>query len=138
MLLKYSCLPFHPTTLLCSTHPRLPPSNLPPLALSMCPLYMLLDNPSPFSPHYSLPPCLWLLSVLNFKVMEYLIANYEANFHRNFEPFLAMLIILISTTFSLPINIISGSSHWMVYKKDNLHIYLVGTMDINQIIRCTN
>ena len=32
------------------THPRLPPSNLPPLALSMCPIYMFLDGPSPSPP----------------------------------------------------------------------------------------
>ena len=39
------------------------PQSYPALVLSMCPLYMFLDNPSPFSLHYSLPPSLWLLSV---------------------------------------------------------------------------
>ena len=37
-------------------HPSPPPtSNLTPLALSMCPLYMFLDGPSPISPDYSSP-----------------------------------------------------------------------------------
>ena len=40
----------------CPTHPHLPPSNLPPLALSMCPLYMFLGGPSPIFPHYPSPP----------------------------------------------------------------------------------
>ena len=45
-------------------HPsRLPSSKLPPLALSVCPLYMFLDGPSPIFLHYSLPFALWLLSV---------------------------------------------------------------------------
>ena len=34
----------------CPTHLRLPLSNPPPLALSMCPLYMFFDGPSPISP----------------------------------------------------------------------------------------
>ena len=51
-LFKYSCLHFHLPT---PPHPCLPPSNLPLLALSMCPLYMFLDGPSPVSPHYPFP-----------------------------------------------------------------------------------
>ena len=46
---------FTPPWAICPNHPHLPPSILTPLALSMCPLYMFLDNPSPFFPHY-LPP----------------------------------------------------------------------------------
>ena len=42
------------------THPGLPPLNLTPLALSMCPLYKFLDGPSCIIP---LPSPLWLLSV---------------------------------------------------------------------------
>ena len=44
-----------------SPHPHLRPSILPTLALSMCPLYMFLDDPFPSFPHY--PPPLWLLLV---------------------------------------------------------------------------
>ena len=54
-LFKYSCLYFYPTTAPCSTYPQLPPSNLPPLALSMCLLYMFLDGPSPIFTHYPSP-----------------------------------------------------------------------------------
>ena len=54
-LFKHSCLHPHPTMLPHSTHPCLAPSNLPLLALSMCPLYMFLDGPSPVSPHYPFP-----------------------------------------------------------------------------------
>ena len=46
-----------------SPHHDLPPSNLPSLALSVCPLYMFLDGPSPIFPNYPIPPPLWLLSV---------------------------------------------------------------------------
>ena len=57
LLFKYSFLDF----------PRLsPPPTLDPtcpLALSMCPLYVFLGDPSSFSPHYPLPPPLWFLSV---------------------------------------------------------------------------
>ena len=56
LLFKYSCLHFHPTTAPCPTHPNLPPSNIPPLALSMCPLPIFLDRPSPIFPHYPSPP----------------------------------------------------------------------------------
>ena len=45
------------------THPDLSPSILSPLALSMGPLYMFLDDPSPIFPIIPLPPPLWLLSV---------------------------------------------------------------------------
>ena len=44
-----------------STHPHLLPSILPTLALSMCPLYIFLDNPSLFPPVISLPHPLWIL-----------------------------------------------------------------------------
>ena len=57
LLFKYSCLHFQPT------HPRLPPSNLSPLVLSVCPLYRSLDGPSSIIPHYPSPSPLWLLSV---------------------------------------------------------------------------
>ena len=53
---------FTPPYLPCLTHPCLPPSNLPALALSMCPLYMFLYGPSPIFPIIPLP-LLWLLSV---------------------------------------------------------------------------
>ena len=43
LLFKYSCLHFQPTWP--PTHPNLPPLNLHPLALSMCPSYMFLDGP---------------------------------------------------------------------------------------------
>ena len=53
-------------------HPPLPPTppiptshpwSYSPLALSMGPLYMFLDNPSPLPPIILLPSSLWLLSV---------------------------------------------------------------------------
>ena len=40
----------------CPTHPSFLSSILPPLALSMCPLYMFLDGPLPIFPHYPSPP----------------------------------------------------------------------------------
>ena len=55
LLLQYICLHFHCTLGPCPIHPRFPPSKLPPLALSMCPLYMFLDGPSPIFPHYPSP-----------------------------------------------------------------------------------
>ena len=55
LFFKYSCLHFHPTLAPHPTHPHLPPLNLPPLALSMCPLYMFLDDPSSISPRYPSP-----------------------------------------------------------------------------------
>ena len=60
LLFKYSCLHFPTTTL-----PHLPPSLLPSLALSMCPLYKPLDDPSPSFPCYPPSPLL-LLSVCAF------------------------------------------------------------------------
>ena len=45
LLFKYICLHFYPTTPPCPMDP-----HLPPLALSMCPLYMLLVGPSPIIP----------------------------------------------------------------------------------------
>ena len=48
LLFKYSCLHFHPTT---PHH-----SHLPPLVLSICPLYMFLDGPSLIIPYYHSPP----------------------------------------------------------------------------------
>ena len=63
LLFKYSCVHFQHTTAPHPIHPCLPPLNLPPLALSMCPLYMFLDGPFPIFPHYLVPPPLWLLSV---------------------------------------------------------------------------
>ena len=49
----------YPTPAILTSHPW----SYSPLALSMCPLYMFLDDPSPCSPNYPLPPPLWLLSV---------------------------------------------------------------------------
>ena len=51
-------IPPHPT------HPHLPPSRLPPLAVSMCPLYMFLANLSSFPP--SAPPISPLVTVSLF------------------------------------------------------------------------
>ena len=65
LLFKYSCLHFPPTTALHPTHPHLPPSNLPPLALSMCPSYVFLDGSSHTSPSYP-PPPLSLVSISQF------------------------------------------------------------------------
>ena len=62
LLFKYSHLNFPP---LCpSPFPSPPPPlHLLPLVLSMCPLYMLLDSPSPIFPIIPFPTPLWLLSV---------------------------------------------------------------------------
>ena len=65
LLFWYSRLHFPTTTTHRPTHPRLPPSNLPPLALSMGPLYMFIDGPSSIFPHCSSPPPLWLLFIFN-------------------------------------------------------------------------
>ena len=66
LLFKYSCVHFPLTMPPYLTHPYLPPLNLPPMALSMCPLCMFLDGPSPIFPHYPLLPSFWLLSVCSF------------------------------------------------------------------------
>ena len=51
------------------TQPCFPPSNLHPLALSMCPLCMLLDRPSPIFPHCPSPiPSGYCQFVLYFNV----------------------------------------------------------------------
>ena len=74
LLFKYSCLQFHLTTTPCLTHPRLPPVSLLPLALSMCPLFMFLDNPSPILPHCPLPlPSGYCQFVLYFNVSGYIL-----------------------------------------------------------------
>ena len=74
LLFKYSCLHFHPTTAPHPTHPCLPPLNLPPLALSMCPLYMFLDGPLPTFPHYPSPlPSGYCQFVLYFNVSGYIL-----------------------------------------------------------------
>ena len=54
-----SCIHFHHTTAPHTMHHWLPPLNLTPLALSICPLYMFLDSPSPIlfycpSSHFSM------------------------------------------------------------------------------------
>ena len=57
--------------------PLLSPSNLPPLALSMCPLYMFLDGPSPIFPHYpSSLPSGYCQFVLYFNVSGYILLAY--------------------------------------------------------------
>ena len=58
---------FRPPLSPCPTHPHLPPSILPPLALPTSPLYVFLDDPSSFS-CYSLLPPLWLLSISSFSL----------------------------------------------------------------------
>ena len=64
LLFKYSCLHLHTSILPHPSHPHLPPSNLPPSALSICPLYMFLNGPSPIIPHYpSLPSSLVTISL---------------------------------------------------------------------------
>ena len=54
--------PFSPMTLPCPTHPHLPHS-IPPLSLSMGPLYMFLGDLSSSLPCYLPFPPFWLLSV---------------------------------------------------------------------------
>ena len=62
LLFKYSGLhflstiPFHPN------HPHFPPSILPSFGIVHVSFIHVPENPSPFSPHYPLPPPLWLLS----------------------------------------------------------------------------
>ena len=67
-LFRYSCLPFLlPLPNIPPTPTSYPQSYLP-LALSMCPLYMLLDKPSPFCPvKPSLFPSGYCQLVLNFQ-----------------------------------------------------------------------
>ena len=47
--------PFYPHHALCSTLPASHPWTYPPLVLSMCPLCMFLDGPSPILSHYPSP-----------------------------------------------------------------------------------
>ena len=65
LLFKYGCLhsPHSP-----SPAPPIPTSHsqsYPPLALSMCLLYMFLNDLTPSFPRYHLPLPLWLLSVFS-------------------------------------------------------------------------
>ena len=70
LFFKYTCLhfplPFTPNPAIPTSHH---PLSYPPLALSMCPLYMVLDNPFPFSPLLTSPTsplvtvCLFFISV---------------------------------------------------------------------------
>ena len=55
LFFKYNCLHFPPPPS-CPTHHHLSPSNLPLLALPICPLYLFLDGPSPINPNYPLSP----------------------------------------------------------------------------------
>ena len=56
LLFKYSHLHFHPTTVP-PPHTSLPPTLEPtPLALSICPLHIFIDGPSPVTPYYLSPP----------------------------------------------------------------------------------
>ena len=57
-IVSISPMPLPPTLAIPTSHPW----SYPPLALSMCPLYMFLDDPAPSSPLCP-PPRLWLLSV---------------------------------------------------------------------------
>ena len=60
-VVHYSCPHFHPITFFHPIQPNLPHSILlpcPPLSLSMGPLYMFLDHPSPSLPVIPLPPTL--------------------------------------------------------------------------------
>ena len=59
LLFKYSCPHFSPITFHLPAHP-----HLPPLSLSVGPLYMFLDDPSPSFPHYS--PTSSLLVTVSF------------------------------------------------------------------------
>ena len=72
LLVKYICLHFTPAT---SPHPCLPPSILSPLALSTCPLYMFLDDPSLIYPHNPSPPLLpnYCQFVLSFNDSVYIL-----------------------------------------------------------------
>ena len=72
LLFKYSCLHLHLTMVPHPTHPYLPPSNLPPLILSMGPLDMFLDGPSPIFPHYP-SPCSPLVTVSLFSISMFLV-----------------------------------------------------------------
>ena len=65
MSFNYSCPHFPPIPLHCPTHPHFPHSIPTLLSLSMGPLYMFLDNPSPSFLHY-LPPLSPLVTVSLF------------------------------------------------------------------------
>ena len=67
---------FFPLHSPCPTHPHLPPLILPPLALSICPLYMFLDDPSPIFPHYHPPPSHPLVTVSLFFISMSLVLFY--------------------------------------------------------------
>ena len=54
MLCQYSCFHFPPHHYPLPTIPTPHPQPYRPLALSMCPLYMFLDDHSPYFPHYAL------------------------------------------------------------------------------------
>ena len=56
------------------THLYLPPLKLPPLALSMCPLYMFLDDPSPSLLHY--PPLPSPLVTVNLSFISMFLALF--------------------------------------------------------------
>ena len=75
LLFEYSCHHF-PIATFSYPHPfPLPhPQSYPPLALSVCPLYMFRDDPSPTFP--IIPSCLpsgYCQFVLNFNVSDYIL-----------------------------------------------------------------
>ena len=68
LLFTYSCLHFPATTFTPPPIPTSHPQSYPPLALSMDPLYMFLDDSFPSFPHYYLPPSLVTVSLFFISV----------------------------------------------------------------------
>ena len=81
LFFKYSCLHFPSTTPLNPSHPYLPPVILPPLALTTCPLYIFLDDPSP---HYSSPPSS-LVTVSLFFISMSLVIFFNSSVRKNYS-----------------------------------------------------
>ena len=81
LLFKYSYLHFSSSTPHCLIHPHLPPSILTPFGFVHMSFIHVPWRPFPFSPHYPLPPPLWLLSDCSLYMYESLYTSCEALFH---------------------------------------------------------
>ena len=123
LLFKYICLHFHPSKVPHPTYPCLPPSNLPPLALSMSPLYIILYDPFPSFLCY-LPPPTPLVTVSLFFISMSLVIFCLLVCFVDYVPLIGEIIWYLSFTAwltSLSI-ILSGSIH--VVTKGRLSFFL--------------
>ena len=112
---KYSFLHFPPPLSLTPPTPTSHPQSYPPLAFSMCPLYVFLDGPPPIFPHYPSSPSPLVTVSLFFIPMSLLIFCLLVCFVDYFPLIGDIMWFLSYTTCLISLSIIlSGSIHAVV------------------------